>query len=414
MKYLILFFVFAPFFSFSHGVFEGSRLYKKGYYAEVISVYESKLDQLSMRQTLQLAHSYYKMKSYFKAKILYYQVKNECELADVHKLALADILLSTGMLDLSSELLATCEDQTADQYDILLNKINWIRNQSKNFSPKRIEKVEEQHVNSYFEASTYFNRVILKIQEDRHNTIAAKAHEAQGVIPSENYKLVQRIVSNQMIAYVQNPYVTASDNTLFYAGEISIAELNEQEAKNLKREKKFLQQRVSLYQGSLKDGTSGGNQRLAFCQAEYNYLSPFVQEGKLYFSSDMPGGFGGFDLYVVEKKSDQEWGTPVNLGAEINSKGNEMYPTIVNQKIYFSSDTHAGFGGDDLFCSTKKDGQFETPLNLGAGINSGYDDITLVQGSNQDYLFISNRDNLKGFDEVFTVQNFEPNMISQK
>jgi hypothetical protein len=64
----------------------------------------------------------------------------------------------------------------------------------------------------------------------------------------------------------------------------------------------------------------------------------------------MPGGYGGTDIYVVEY-SDGNWGTPVNMGKEINSEGNEMFPFVdPSGNLYFASDGHEGLGGLDIFC----------------------------------------------------------------
>ncbi len=70
----------------------------------------------------------------------------------------------------------------------------------------------------------------------------------------------------------------------------------------------------------------------------------------------MPGGFGGTDIYVVEFK-DGQWSSPVNMGKEINTEGNEMFPFVdENSNLYFSSDGHEGLGGLDLFYAELREG----------------------------------------------------------
>lgn len=99
----------------------------------------------------------------------------------------------------------------------------------------------------------------------------------------------------------------------------------------------------------------------------------------LYFSSNRLGGYGGLDLYVCRKDKDDKWGEPINLGATINTKGDEKSPFIHadNQTLYFSSTGHFGLGGYDIFYSTKIDSLWSKPKNIGYPINSKNDDLGL-------------------------------------
>jgi len=101
---------------------------------------------------------------------------------------------------------------------------------------------------------------------------------------------------------------------------------------------------------------------------------------RLYFSSGMPGGQGGADLYYSDQAPDGTWKTPVNLGSKINTPGEERYPTLYNDSIlYFSSDGHAGMGGLDLFTTTLlPNGTWSPVRNLGAPFNSPQDDFFLI------------------------------------
>jgi len=123
------------------------------------------------------------------------------------------------------------------------------------------------------------------------------------------------------------------------------------------------------------------------------------------FVSNMPGGFGGTDLYISFRTGDV-WTEPLNLGAEINTEGDEMFPFISNQgNLYFASDGHAGLGGLDLFISHRADElndvAFERPSNLGAPINSSADDFSLYYDEGDEWgYFSSNRGGL-GKDNLY-------------
>lgn len=95
----------------------------------------------------------------------------------------------------------------------------------------------------------------------------------------------------------------------------------------------------------------------------------------LFFTSDMPGGYGGFDIYYANKKSDNAFGDPVNLGKEINTVGDDETPFYKEGKLYFSSTGWPGLGGFDIFSSTWNGTSWSTPVNLGKGYNTSTDDM---------------------------------------
>src|SRR5690554_2858748 len=121
----------------------------------------------------------------------------------------------------------------------------------------------------------------------------------------------------------------------------------------------------------------------------------------LYFSSDRPGGYGGKDIWVSYFK-DGFWQIPENLGPEVNSAGDELNPWIAadQETLYFNSDGHPGFGGQDIFFSKKTNGKWSKVQNLGKVTNSPYDDISFVLSPDgQRGYFASNRPGgLGGFD----------------
>ena len=122
------------------------------------------------------------------------------------------------------------------------------------------------------------------------------------------------------------------------------------------------------------------------------------------FSSDMSGGLGGADLYIIKKVNDTVWGQPENLGTEINSIGNEGFPFVSGDTVlYYASDGKPGFGGLDIFKSTIKNGKFSKPTNLMPPINSSSDDFGLVYFNNKEQgFFCSNRPGGLGDDDIYT------------
>ena len=127
---------------------------------------------------------------------------------------------------------------------------------------------------------------------------------------------------------------------------------------------------LQLYQAKSSNGENWEKAELLnFCRTASNYMHPSLSaDGKtLFFVSDKAGGLGGTDIYV-SKKEKNKWSRPKNLGATINTNGHEGFPFIhPNGKLYFCSKGHLGVGGFDIFVTQKdKNGEWETPTNLGA------------------------------------------------
>lgn len=128
------------------------------------------------------------------------------------------------------------------------------------------------------------------------------------------------------------------------------------------------------------------------------------ENNRLYFSSDMPGGFGGVDLYVVDYNNG-EWGNPINLGREVNTEGDEMFPFVDQYgNLYFASNGHAGLGGLDIFYMEMRSGiPFGEAENLGSPINSSKDDFGLItDGRREKGYFSSNRKRGYADDNIYS------------
>ncbi len=147
---------------------------------------------------------------------------------------------------------------------------------------------------------------------------------------------------------------------------------------------------------------------LPFNSDEYSTAHPALSpDGKyMYFASDMPGGFGGMDLYVSEQ-GDGRWGPPVNLGPKINTEGHEVFPFFgYDNLLYFASDGHVGMGGLDVYHVEKKeeDGfEWGEIVNIGAPINSRDDDFSYIINEEKTFgYFTSDREGGFGDDDIYS------------
>jgi outer membrane protein OmpA-like peptidoglycan-associated protein/tetratricopeptide (TPR) repeat protein len=136
---------------------------------------------------------------------------------------------------------------------------------------------------------------------------------------------------------------------------------------------------------------------------EYSVGDPYISEdGKtLYFTSNMPGGKGGMDIYYCKKNEAGNWNAPVNLTA-INTAGNERTPHFNSDSFYFSSDGLVGMGGLDIFKSILVNGKFSTPVNLGYPLNSARDDFAYNFDNSTTGYFASNRPDGLGSDDIYS------------
>lgn len=179
---------------------------------------------------------------------------------------------------------------------------------------------------------------------------------------------------------------------------------------NIVRKKKLVNDEegtnnFKIVKGTIADGKLTKPQDIFFNNKKYSAGHPALSEdGKwLFFASDMPGGYGGSDLYVCQIAEDGTIGPPKNLGPEINTAGNDMFPSFSNGTLYFASDGHFGWGGLDIYESKfKQDATFSEPKNLGAPINSNKDDFAYIVDPKDTYgYFSSNRAQGKGDDDLY-------------
>lgn len=124
----------------------------------------------------------------------------------------------------------------------------------------------------------------------------------------------------------------------------------------------------------------------------------------LIFASDLAGGQGGKDLWYIREESRGKWSDPINLGPEINTKGDEMFPYIRdNGMLYFASDGHLGMGGLDIFSAdVLGDAQWGNVQNMKAPINSSSNDFSIVFSGNEfKGYFASSREGGRGKDDIW-------------
>lgn len=192
------------------------------------------------------------------------------------------------------------------------------------------------------------------------------------------------------------------DGPLCLTADLSAAYFTRVNYVRKKKEPAFVNQPKIYY--SVKSGNSW-QKAIAFPHNsdDYAVAHPTVSAdgNSLFFSSNMPGGQGGMDLWVSRKNGDS-WDKPVNLGPDINTSGNEEFPYLRNDGIlFFSSDGLPGFGGLDIFSATQIAGKWILNKNEGQGLNSFADDFGVYFIDKTKGYVSSNRDGGKGSDDIY-------------
>jgi len=193
-----------------------------------------------------------------------------------------------------------------------------------------------------------------------------------------------------------SPYLSKDGNTLY----ISRNDFDKNFAKRKRIGKlplkTFILQKKSNRWKKLKE--------LPFNSNEYSvaHIAMNESEDKLYFVSDMPGGYGGMDIYMAAINEDGSYGEPINLGSKINTSFDETSPFLIgNDELYFASGGHDSMGGLDIFKTNLKKEGVE---NLGQTINSKLDDFGFIVDSKTGQAFFSSNRGLEsGYSNIYSV-----------
>ncbi len=205
-------------------------------------------------------------------------------------------------------------------------------------------------------------------------------------IKDSSFEKPTEIKSERSNKFNNGPFcLTPDGKTIYFTSET--------ETGKIALNKKF-KNHSGIFIGELAGSEVSSLHPFKYNDPNYDVGQPSIsRDGKyLFFASDKPGGNGGSDLYYCEFING-EWSEPVNLGAKVNSSGSENYPFMhPSGKLYFTSDRPGGFGKMDIYFTTLSNGSWSVPVHLPEPINSASDDFAFVAGGDlQNGYFSSNR-----------------------
>lgn len=224
-------------------------------------------------------------------------------------------------------------------------------------------------------------------------------------LDSTNFSKPEELTGEVHATYYEaGPSISTDGKTLYYTRNSTDASTYKPKKASKYNIDKNGSSNLHLYRSVNNSGVWSKGRPLNVNSLEYNCVFPCVSmDGKsLYFCSNMKGSLGGYDIYKADIINDTTLGSPVNLGSEINTIEDDLYPYVTKDHFYYSSRGKNGFGGLDIQKAQLVNNTAVNPKNMGVPFNSSKDDfsILLKEGDKKGY-FVSNRDGDHGGDLVY-------------
>ena len=309
---------------------------------------------------------------------------------------------------------ATSEDIRAKAYT---DEKEYLEDIRKNSGRYNLETFEYNSPYSEFAPSFYKKGLIFSSDRDTGN-LARYRHTWNSKDFLDLYKVNADSVSLNLVTKLgkdvntrlhESTSITSKDGEVLY-----FTRNNFKQGKYIKDEQGVI--RLKIFKATLVDGVWGAIEELPFNSDTYSVAHPALSpDGQtLYFASDMPGSLGASDIFKVSINEDGSFGTPENLGNNINTEARETFPFVTEEGImYLSSDGHPGLGGLDIFGTKIANEKWNNPvINVGAPINSNMDDFTfIIDEASQKGYFASNRPEGQGADDIYAFTQTAPLIV---
>ncbi len=365
----------------SYHLRQGNRLYKDLAYSMAIEEYQkglSKKENAAAR--INLAESYRKMNNLPKAEEEYAKVVLTPEAEPIHKLRYGQLLMRSGKYVMARSyfdlyLQANPSDQSVAR---LRSSCDSITAWQKDSTKYTIQSSTLNTGQSNFSPVWYKDGIAFV--SDRNSK--AKTYEWTGTPFLEMYyskgNLDKGFSSPSPLAGINGIYHDGPATFNSKGDTIYFTRNNYMKKKVQKSSEDVVD--LKIYSAVKKDTLWTSLTEFEYNSKEYSTGHPALNGdgSKMYFVSDMPGGQGGTDIYVVERMNNT-WSKPVNLGPTINTPYNELFPMIWKDSVlYFSSEGHYNMGGLDVFASTKNQNTWSEPRNMGYPLNTSFDDFGIA------------------------------------
>ncbi|KAF2335118.1 OmpA family protein [Flavobacterium daemonense] len=413
-KLLVIIFVFSIQFINAQDkeLARAKRFFDKTYYSEAITLYEKLAEEKPSQEVIKnLADSYYYTNNLVKAQ-RYYRLLLKNYNKDLNReyyFRYAQTLKATNSYDDANEALKKYYASSTTSKDSVYfqKELKELENVSAIGNRFEIKNLGINTPNSEFGAVKYKNNLVFaavklkpglfdkKFKWDNEtylNLVSVPLSDVNAPEPNVTY-FAEELKTGM---HESNAVFTKDGKTVYFTRNNSknkTRKTNDQKVSNLQ-----------IFKAELVDGKWTNIVSLPFNSPNYSVEHPALSadEKVLYFSSDMPGSVGSFDIYSVNINKGA-FDTPKNLGPEINTDKREQFPFVSSDnKLYFSSDGHLGYGSLDVFVSEIKGNEYSEPVNIGLPLNSNLDDFSFnIDANTKEGFFASNRDGGKGSDDIY-------------
>ncbi|MCP4975018.1 MAG: OmpA family protein [Maribacter sp.] len=392
---------------------KGDKKYNEYSFKPAIDIYKKVLDKgyVSADLLKRLGDSYYFNADYQEASSTYKRLVDEyaTDIGPEYYFRYAQTLKSLGDYDGSKGIMEKFTRITSDDIRAIAYKSesDYLEEIRKNSGRYELENFDFNSTYSDFAPSYYKEGLIFSSDRDTGN-LARYRHTWNSKDFLDLYKVNADSISTDRVAKIgenvntrlheSTSAITKDGNTLYFTRN------NIKEGKYIKDDKGVI--RLKIFRAVLIDNVWSNIEELPFNSNNYSVANPALSpdEKTLYFASDMPGTLGESDIFKVTINSDRTFGTPVNLGNNINTEARETFPFITTEEVlYMSSDGHPGLGGLDVFATRIKFGKYNgAVVNVGEPVNSKMDDFTFIfnEESRKGY-FASNRTEGMGSDDIY-------------
>lgn len=393
-------------------IYKGDRYYDNLAYAKAIPHYEKVYFKKDNREVgVKLADAYYKTGQYDAAEAVYSKVINAASTKDIQYFNYAKVLMANKNYDRAKKILKDYlkvhENDAAAQ--MLLSSCYSINDRYIDTSLYELSEINTEGLSNAFSVTEYRDGIVFVGDEEVFS--GRKKNPWTGESYLELYTMEKSDDGSWM-----SPEIFKGDlNGRFHEGPATFSETGDEvyftRSNYFKRKMEVNEEQennLKIFKATLVDGKWTNLEEFPYNSDDYSVGHPSLSLccHTLYFVSDMPGGYGGTDIY----KSDLvegEWTKPENLGSTVNSTGNEMFPYYDEDgALYFSSDAHNSMGGLDVFITSFNGERWLTPENLNYPINSNKDDFGFVIDKETRTGFISSSRTDK--DKIYEFKNYDP------
>ena len=391
-------------------VVELNEVYGNKEYAVITEKYKMFTDNLSKLELSKIGDAHFNIANYKEASMYYHK------LFDFHSdnpphyyFKYAQVLKANDEYELSDKMMDKYIDMSGSNYKKISAYKHLIERRAGSYS---VEILPINSKYSDFTSSIYKNNMIIASSVDTdekihkmNNQVFLDLYE----VPLESNKTIDKsgvkIRGNVNSDYHEsNAVYTKDGNTMYFTRSHFV--------KKGWLKKKNKEIKLAIYKAKLKKGKWKVQGELSFSSEYYSTAHPAIDKNEeyMYFSSDMPGGFGESDLYKVKMYADGSFGNPVNLGEGINTSGKEVFPFLSQKNIlFFSSNHHEGIGGLDVFAIDLSNDENIEIINLAPPLNSVKDDFGYIENKEEmNGFFTSNREGGMGDDDVYQFTMLEP------